>query len=124
MERTIGTLTEDFALVKALRNAKALENKADLVNGKVPASQLPAIGSFEIRVVDALPATGDNGVLYLLRKSGGEAPDYCEEYVWVEDESRYELLGTAQVTAQELELTFSMADGTTETHKFLVNDEA
>lgn len=54
------------------------------------------IPKFSVEVVQALPATGEAMVLYLVPKTG-TAPDVYEEYVWVEDDSTFELLGSTAV---------------------------
>lgn len=52
--------------------------------------------TFEVQVVNSLPATGAKGVIYLVPKDGA-APDVHDEYVWIESTSTFELIGTTQI---------------------------
>ena len=47
-------------------------------------------------VYDALPETGESGIIYLVPKDG-EAPDIYDEYVWITATSTFELIGSTQV---------------------------
>lgn len=61
-----------------------------------PAEIMQAIASipqFSISLVESLPETGEKMVLYLVSK-GGESPDVYDEYIWIEQTSSFEFLGT------------------------------
>lgn len=77
--------------------------------------------SFVVEVVDELPATGSTGVLYLLTKQGGEAPDYCEEYVWVAQYTRYELVGSTAASFNTRTETWIDINGTSTTVVYHTN---
>lgn len=49
------------------------------------------------KVVSALPATGDPNYIYLLPKSESESNDSYYEYIWLEDYSRWERIGSTQI---------------------------
>ncbi len=51
---------------------------------------------FRVEVVDTLPETGENGVLYLVPNSGAGENIY-DEYVWIESGERYEKIGTTEI---------------------------
>lgn len=57
---------------------------------------IASIPQFSVEVVQSLPATGERMVLYLVPKDG-ETPDVCNEYIWVENENRYELIGNTAI---------------------------
>ena len=57
---------------------------------------IASIPQFSVEVVQSLPVTGERMVLYLVPKQG-EAPDVYNEYIWVEDEDEFELLGSTAV---------------------------
>lgn len=51
---------------------------------------------FEVRVVTSLPATGALGIIYLVAAGEGSGNDVYDEYVWVSDASKYELIGNTR----------------------------
>lgn len=53
-------------------------------------------GGFEAIVVDTLPETGVKGTIYFV-PSGGETPNVYNEYVWVTETEKFEMVGSAQV---------------------------
>lgn len=77
--------------------------------------------SFEVVIVDELPETGENGKIYLVPNEG-EEPDIYDEYLWIQSESKFERIGSTRIEFTNMELKFTLADGTTETHNFLIND--
>lgn len=51
--------------------------------------------SFEIEVVNSLPAVGTKGVIYLIKdETSTEETNKYNEYLWLEGESKYEKLGS------------------------------
>jgi len=60
-----------------------------------------AVGSVvgvEFRKVQALPQTGENGVIYLLPKSGTPPTgNVYEEYIWISSDSAYEKIGETSI---------------------------
>lgn len=51
---------------------------------------------FEVKVVASLPATGALGIIYLVAAGEGSGNDVYDEYVWVSDGSKYELIGNTR----------------------------
>lgn len=79
--------------------------KAPDADGIVDLGELSTGLTFQ--VVDELPATGTNGIVYL-KPSGGSEPNQYEEYLWIETEGVYELLGSVDagsVSGEYLKLT-------------------
>ena len=60
-----------------------------------------AVGSVvgvEFRKVQALPQTGENGVIYLLPKSGTPPTgNIYEEWIWISADSSYEKIGETSI---------------------------
>lgn len=52
--------------------------------------------TFTFRKVDRLPDTGETGVFYLV-SAGGLSLDVYDEYVWIEDDSTFEKLGSTRI---------------------------
>lgn len=70
------------------------------------AEAISGIKQFEAKVVDKLPTTGENGILYLVANSSSTASAY-DEYLWVG--TKYELLGPKVISldgyVQESQIT-------------------
>lgn len=47
----------------------------------------------QIVIVNELPAVGNPNYIYLVAKNNGESPDVYDEYIWLENEQRYEKIG-------------------------------
>ena len=47
----------------------------------------------QIVIVNELPEVGNPNYIYLVAKDDGESPDIYDEYIWLEDEERYEKIG-------------------------------
>ena len=58
------------------------------------ASAVGGITSFEYQVVQALPVTGEKGVIYLVSNSG-TTPNIYDEYIWVNN--AFEKIGTTDI---------------------------
>ena len=56
-------------------------------------------------MVDELPEVGDPTIIYLVPSEDGEAPNVYEEYVWLEDEERYEMIGTTDIDLSNMVTT-------------------
>ena len=54
-------------------------------------------GKLKPRPVSELPATGESGILYLLPVQGTSGQNTHDEYIWIEEELKYELLGQAKI---------------------------
>lgn len=57
---------------------------------------IASIPQFKLSIVEALPTTGEKMTLYLVSK-GTESPDVYDEYIWIEETSSFEFLGTTAV---------------------------
>ena len=60
-----------------------------LLDGEGISDLFSPTGSLSYKIVDELPQTGTNGVIYLVPKGDNS----YAEYLWIEDEERYEMLG-------------------------------
>ena len=54
-------------------------------------------GKLKPKPVAALPTVGESGILYLVPVQGTSGQNTHDEYFWVEEESKYELLGQAKI---------------------------
>lgn len=54
------------------------------------------LSSLKLSVVDALPDTGEDGIIYLVPNGSSTDRNIYNEYVWVSGSSKYELLGTTE----------------------------
>ena len=81
-------------------------------------SAISGITGFEYQVVQALPATGEKGVIYLVPNSGS-APNIYDEYIWIESGQggSFEKIGTTETDLSgyvtDGELQTALADYTT-----------
>lgn len=60
------------------------------------ATAVGAIQGIRYELVATLPATGQNGVIYLVPNSGSN-PNSKDEYIWLETDNRFEKIGTTDV---------------------------
>ena len=67
--------------------------------------QISSLTGFTTKVVDELPETGEENILYLLKDQSTEENNTCYEYVWLVDEGRYELVGSLSVDLTDIEDT-------------------
>ena len=74
----------------------SLTNDANYQTESDVASMIASIPQFKLSIVDSLPETGEKMALYLVSK-GGESPDVYDEYIWIEQTSSFEHLGTTAV---------------------------
>lgn len=51
----------------------------------------------QIVIVNELPEVGNPNYIYLVAKDDGESPDVYNEYIWLEDEERYEKIGGVSI---------------------------
>lgn len=69
--------------------------------------------------VDQLPETGETKFIYLVPNSDGEQPNLYKEYFWVEEDSRFELLGTIDV--QKIDLSGYVTETDLEAKDYVTN---
>ena len=61
------------------------------------ASMIASIPQFSISIVDSLPSSGQKMVLYLVPKTSASGDDIYDEYIWIENTSSFELVGSTTV---------------------------
>ena len=73
---------------KEFRNLQeqVLQNARDI-------AALKGIKNLQVVIVEELPEVGNPSYIYLVARDSGEEPDVYEEYIWLEDEERYEQIG-------------------------------
>ena len=59
-------------------------------------SAIAAIPQFKLTIVSELPETGEKMTLYFVPKTGADT-DVHDEYIWIEENSKYEYVGTTAV---------------------------
>lgn len=99
-------------LIKNGDNISTLTNDAGYqdasqVSGAI-ASAVGGITSFEYQVVQALPVTGEKGVIYLVANSG-TTPNIYDEYIWVNN--AFEKIGTTDIDLSGYATTQDLEDG-------------
>ena len=89
--------TGDYALKSEIpTKVSSFTNDANYQTATDVASMIASIPQFKLSIVDSLPETGEKMTLYLVSK-GGESPDVYDEYIWIEQTSSFEHLGTTAV---------------------------
>ena len=73
-------------------------------------SAIGNITEFSAEVVEELPQTGENGVLYLVDNSGSGQNVY-DEYIWVASESKFEKIGTTDIDLSGYATTAALNSG-------------
>lgn len=73
-------------------------------------SAIGNITEFSAEVVEELPQTGENGVLYLVENSGSGQNVY-DEYIWVASESKFEKIGTTDIDLSGYATTEALTSG-------------
>lgn len=63
-------------------------------------------GQISLAYVTTLPATGEPLTLYLVPQGDGTAPNFCNEYLWIND--AWELIGTTGAMANNGELSIQV----------------
>lgn len=87
----------NYALVEDVpTQVSQLENDSNFATQTQVMQAIASIPQFSISLVDELPLAGEKMVLYLVSK-GGESPDVYDEYIWIEQTSSFEFLGTTAV---------------------------
>lgn len=89
--------TGDYALKSEIpTKVSSFINDANYQTATDVASMIASIPQFKLSIVDSLPETGEKMTLYLVSK-GGESPDVYDEYIWIEQTSSFEHLGSTAV---------------------------
>lgn len=97
---------------KEFRNLQeqVLKNAQDIETLKGRKELMPVI-------VNELPEVGNPNYIYLLAKDDGETPDVYDEYIWLEDEERYEKIGGVSIDLSNF-VTLDSEQTITGTKKF------
>lgn len=72
-----------------------------------------SVVSIEFRTVNELPATGENGVIYLVPNGTSTGQNRKDEYVWITSESRFEKIGTTDIDLSGYVQSTDLAEITT-----------
>lgn len=87
----------DYALVEQLPTlVSELENDSQFATQTQVMQAIASIPQFKLSIVDKLPSTGEKMTLYLVPKEGTNN-DVYDEYIWIEQTSSFEHLGTTAV---------------------------
>lgn len=98
------TLGQYLSAISELLGAESIYPPAEVVdklnwyldNIQTALTEGSGIGGFDVQVVDELPEAGEQGVLYLVSNSSSGTNIY-DEYIWIESQTKYEMLGTTEV---------------------------
>ena len=91
-----GFITSDDVPTKVSQ----LINDSDYQTSVQVMTAIASIPQFKLKIVDSLPKTGEKMVLYLVRKEV-ESLDIFNEYLWIEETSSFELLGSTDIDLSE-----------------------
>lgn len=97
-----GTTVNIYAPASSTPDSAMSDSSENAVQNKVIKAYVDAaVGSVvgvEFRKVNALPQTGENGVIYLLPKSGTPPTgNIYEEWIWISSDSSYEKIGETSI---------------------------
>ena len=98
-EQLIGfaTLNKIFPIIDTVDNLDSDVSVKPLAarQGKVLREMIETIKTIKINIVEELPQTGSNDIIYfILNSNSTEDNNVYDEYVWIESESKYEKLGS------------------------------
>ena len=87
----------NYALVEQIpTQVSELENDSDFATQTQVMQAIASIPQFSLSIVNELPSTGSKMTLYLVPKEGTNL-DVYDEYIWIEQTSSFEHLGTTAV---------------------------
>lgn len=55
------------------------------------------IKTIQISVVESLPDTGQSNIIYLVDKASPQTSNVYDEYIWIEDENKFEKIGDTEI---------------------------
>lgn len=89
-----------FPIIDVINNLTSDDTTAALsaAQGKTLKALIDAIKTVEWQVVEDLPGTGQNNIIYLKANAGGEDDNIYDEYIWIASKSKYEKLGTFAIS--------------------------
>ena len=94
----LNTLLNNYATNEAL--AKGLATKqptGDYATKTYVAQLIATIPQFKLSIKQELPEVGEKMVLYLVPKTNAQTNDIYDEYIWIEEENRFEWLTSTAV---------------------------
>lgn len=87
----------DYALVSDIPTlVSELQNDSNFATQTQVMQAIASIPQFKLSIVSELPSVGEKMTLYLVAKEGSEN-DVYNEYIWIEQTSSFEFLGTTAV---------------------------
>lgn len=89
-----------------------LENDSNYATQTQVMQAIAAIPQFKLIIVNQLPETGEKMTLYFVPKTGIDN-DVHDEYIWIEEESKYEYIGTTAVDLTDYVKNTDYANGST-----------
>lgn len=93
-----------------------LATKAEVEKAQTTADEakeaVAKVVKFNATVVDALPATGEVGTIYLVADTHSDSNDSYDEYLWIESISKFEKIGNTDIDLSG----YAKADALTETN--------
>ena len=97
LDGSSGSLTSILLSSEVKDNLTSTSGVLSANQGKVLKDMIDAITGFSYEVVQTLPASGQNGKIYLvpIDESGGPADNIYEEYIWVNN--AWEMIGTTEM---------------------------
>ena len=81
--------------VSALTNDSGYQTESQ-VSSSI-ATALGNITGISFSIVDVLPETGENGIIYLIRHSHSDTGDSYDEYAWISSINKFEKIGNTDV---------------------------
>lgn len=90
----VSDLTNDLAYLSLTGALQYFYLKNQTYTREEINQKIAAIKTASFEVVDALPASGEGNIIYLVPKDG-EKPDTHDEYIWVD--GAWELIGSTQI---------------------------
>lgn len=81
--------------VSALTNDSGYQTESQ-VSSSI-ATALGKITGISFSIVETLPETGENGVIYLIADTHSDANDSYDEYAWISSVNKYEKIGNTDV---------------------------
>ena len=82
-------------ITTAVNNLTNYYNKANSYSKTEINNMLNGLSTFEIRIVDELPETGESNCFYLIKNKDNENSNYYDEYLWIGE--NFELIGNTKV---------------------------
>lgn len=97
------TLTDKdniFPIIEVINNLTSSSTTLPLsaAQGKALKDLIDALKTIEWQVVEDLPGTGQNNIVYLVANNSGEDDNAYDEYIWIASKTKFEKLGTFAIT--------------------------